>query len=69
MYWVYEQAADGDGDARQEEDDSQTPTDEELTYQENYTLVPLVNLSAIAAQWLRFEDEVHVSGYDGKNPC
>lgn len=47
--WVYEQAADDDGDARQEEDDIGAPTDEELIYQGSYSLVPLVNLSAIAA--------------------
>lgn len=32
IYWVYEQAADDDGDARQKDNDIETPTGDEVTY-------------------------------------
>lgn len=66
IYWVYEEAADDDGDERQAEDDIKTPTDDQLLYQDIYTLVPFDRAIA-APHVLLFEDEVHVRGYDSKN--
>ena len=69
VYRVQEQAADDEGDARQEEDNAPAPTRDELTYQDSHTLGPLVALRALAAlHVLLFKDEVHVRGYDGEDP-
>lgn len=69
IYWVYEQAADDDGDAGQEEDNIPTPTDDELLYLDIHIVGVIVNFSAIpVAHVLLFEGDVQVYGYDAKDP-
>lgn len=69
VHGVQEEAADDDGNERQEEDNTGSPADDELPDQDTGTPgLQVIVIAVVAPYVLLFEDEVHVGGHDGKDP-